>query len=286
MPVLTKHNLQMEKFKVRFSHQDIEVEVAQSDLLKVINQLRGDRRASLETESSSVSISNPQSVAIAKSDVSTASIAEKKRPGRKAGTKLVKIDGKSVLVDPSSERIPPMEAAVESLPIEKKKGAVGRKKIVKPDLATTDEVLDAPKKRGRAKKVAEVAPSEEVIAPESEIKEKPTPVSNIVEWEHDAGRYGMPLPSWGKTDIALWFLYVAKANTGESSFSRSQIAESINKNFKPERRLREETLLKELSAYKRGKKIYVREVAPDRYTLTEEGERYVESLIAQSIESM
>ncbi len=300
----------MEKFKVRFSYQDmvLEVEGAREDI-PLITQTLGERFKSLVgTAFTGVNPAAVNSAVVipnaAPAEISAPiQIAEKeksaKRPGRKKGTKIIEKDGKRVVVDAS--QVQTIQKVSPSQPSRKTKNEaivsnVETEKAKKPRKTRIKAEVEAPQKI-KVEKISKRAEKNKEVTPIAEVKQaeppKPEAINTeaikeplIINWEkHDRTKFGYPDSSWDKSDMVLWFLYAAPLHTSFETLSLKQIVASINANYKPTRRLRDETAFKELSSFKRGKNIYVKESPIGRYSITDAGKEYVKEFISQKLEA-
>jgi hypothetical protein len=300
----------MEKFKVRLSYQDmvLEVEGAREDI-PVITQTLGERFKNLV--GSTLNTFSPSEQITKDADATVISNAPKelkeaksgRKPGRKKGTRIVEKDGKKVVVDASeAASILTQSDAPKSLKAIK----------LKPSAKATEEKIDNVEKSEKKGKVGRPAKpkSEAVQTPENpkeaqtvQIKSKPikevkeevksepilisTPIAkepSVINWEkHDRNKYGFPESSWEKSDMMLWMLFVAPNYSSFENFSLRQIVDTVNANYKPTRRLRDETAFRELSSYKRGKNVFVKEGPIGRFSLTPAGMDYVKNMITEKM---
>lgn len=55
---------------------------------------------------------------------------------------------------------------------------------------------------------------------------------HIIDWKHDAGKWGSPAQSWKTLDKAIWLLYVASKETEFTELTHLQIAGTFNQHFR------------------------------------------------------
>jgi hypothetical protein len=105
---------------------------------------------------------------------------------------------------------------------------------------------------------------------------------SAVDWRHDASKYGVPSQSWTTTNKALWTLYVAKQETGETELSGKRIALTFNKHFRQAKEILVGQVNRDLGISKIKK---MSPVAQDTtkdvptWYLTEEGTKAIQQLI-------
>jgi hypothetical protein len=115
------------------------------------------------------------------------------------------------------------------------------------------------------------------------------PEEPMVEWRHDAGKYGTPQQRWGGVDKAIWVLYVARAEVNAQEMSISQIVGTIDRQFRQAVAPRPSNLSRDLgraTQARNGTPPLVSENAtkkPSMWFLTDAGIKHAESLVAQAL---
>jgi hypothetical protein len=100
---------------------------------------------------------------------------------------------------------------------------------------------------------------------------------------HDPLKYGSPIQSWKAVEKALWLLFVMQHEADIAELSAGEIAETFNKHFKQQGKIRASNVSRDFGKQKSGTKAWVGENAngnPTKWFLTAEGIKIVQKLIA------
>jgi hypothetical protein len=103
-----------------------------------------------------------------------------------------------------------------------------------------------------------------------------------IDFKNDPTKNGAPLQSWSTLDKAIWLLYVLQAEMMISELSASEVAETFNKHFKQQGKIRSSNISRDFGTQKAGAKALVGEnnaVTPAKWYLTEEGSKVAQRLI-------
>lgn len=106
--------------------------------------------------------------------------------------------------------------------------------------------------------------------------------AKTIDFKNDPAKNGAPLQSWSTLEKALWLLYVVQSELTISELSASEVAETFNKHFKQQGKIRPSNISRDFGTQKAGAKALVGEnnaVTPAKWYLTEEGTKAAQRLI-------
>jgi hypothetical protein len=106
-----------------------------------------------------------------------------------------------------------------------------------------------------------------------------------IEFRNDAAKFATPTQQWKTAEKAIWLLYVVKETTGVSELSTGQIVKTFNAHFRQAKTVTSSNVSRDLGKLKVSSPSLVGEdptKSPAVWYLTEEGERKVQSLIAEA----
>lgn len=106
--------------------------------------------------------------------------------------------------------------------------------------------------------------------------------AKALDFKNDPSKYSSPLQNWTTLEKSVWILHVIHAELNESELSAPQIAETFNKHFKQQGKIRASNIARDFGNQKAGGKAIVGEnstVFPAKWFLTEEGTKMALKLI-------
>ncbi|MFC1758470.1 hypothetical protein ACFL2H_06845 [Planctomycetota bacterium] len=94
-----------------------------------------------------------------------------------------------------------------------------------PNGQSTQAVLDAPNGE-------DTVPKRNSSQRKTRARKSGREIEPVVDWKHDASKWGIPLQAWNPTKKAIWLLQVVSAEAGIDALTSSRIAKTFNKHFR------------------------------------------------------
>jgi hypothetical protein len=109
--------------------------------------------------------------------------------------------------------------------------------------------------------------------------------ANPLEWQHDAGKWGMPAQKWKAGQKVLWLLYVIKNEKAIAELSAPVIAETFNAKFKQYGQLKRTSMPSILGSLKKDAPSLLMDdttQTPNVWFLSEQGVKAAETLVQEA----
>jgi len=108
----------------------------------------------------------------------------------------------------------------------------------------------------------------------------------VIQFQNDAKKYASPTQSWNTLNKALWLLYVASKETSAKELTAGQITQCFNAQFRQAKIIKASNVSRDLGKVKISNPSLAGEIPasnPSKWFLTEEGEKVVQQLIADTL---